>query len=129
MDTLMFTPAGVLDLLSKIEELKDFDIGISESLDGESLQLQIGDSVYEIEMETERNLETEESTLMELDDANVEAYESLIDNGFIDEGDEPDMSDRGIDTMEDVESGLIKEIAKTLLIGGMVRLVGKEFKK
>lgn len=116
MDTLMFTPAGVLDLLSKIEELKDYELGISESLDGQTLELQVGDSVYSLEMEADHNIEIDDPVLIELDDANVEAYESLVDADII-------------DVTEDIESGLLKEIAKTLLIGGMVRFVGKEFKK
>ena len=119
MDTLMFTPAGVLDLLSKIEELRDLELSITESLDGQSLQIQVGDSVYEVEMAAETEIAVDDETLIELDEANVEAYQELVDNDVI------DMTE----SSEPVESGLLKELAKTLLIGGMVRFVGKEFKK
>lgn len=116
MDTLMFTPAGVLDLLSKIDELKDLDLSITETLDGKSLQIQVGDSVYDVEMQHEINIPADDQILMELDDANVEAYENLEDSEIV-------------DLVEPVESGLLKEIAKTLMIGGMVRFLGKEMKK
>lgn len=119
MDVLMFTPAGVLELLAKIDELKDLELSITESLDGQTLQLQIGDSVYEIEMNTEKEIPVDDATLIEVDDANVEAYQELVDSNVI------DMDDTG----ESVESGILKELAKTLMIGGMVRFIGKEFKK
>ena len=35
MDSIVFTPASLIDLLSQIEELKDYDIGISETIDGQ----------------------------------------------------------------------------------------------
>lgn len=128
MDVLMFTPAGLLDLLSKIDELKDFDIGITEAIDGSSLLIQIGESSYEVAMESERDIPTDDTALIEIDDANVEAYENLVDSGTIEMH---DMEDSGIKDSgyEDIESGFLTEVAKTLLIGGMVRLVGKEFKK
>lgn len=119
MDVLMFTPAGVLELLAKIDELKDQELSITESLDGQTLQVQIGDSVYEIEMNNEREIPVDDTTLIEVDDANVEAYQELVDNDVIDMN----------DTDDSVESGVLTELAKTLLIGGMVRFVGKELKK
>lgn len=119
MDVLMFTPAGVLELLAKIDELKDLELSITESLDGQTLQLQIGDSVYEIEMTNEKEIPVDDITLIEVDNANVEAYEELVDSDVI------DLEDAG----EPVESGILKELAKSLLIGGMVRFVGKELQK
>ena len=45
MGNLLFTPSAVLDLLVQIDELKDKEVGIVETLDG-NLQLSIGDSDY-----------------------------------------------------------------------------------
>ena len=128
MDVLMFTPAGVLDLLSKIEELQDLDIGVTEALDGSGLLIQIGESSYEVKMEDEKDILTDDAVLMEIDDANVEAYENLVDDGTIEMH---DMEDSGIKDgdYESIESGFLTEVAKTLLIGGMVRFVGKEFRR
>ena len=41
MDSIVFTPASLIDLLSKIEELSDYPIGITETLDGQ-IQLNVG---------------------------------------------------------------------------------------
>lgn len=106
---LVFTPAAILDLLSKIDEFKEFDLGLSESLDG-NLQLQVGESFYDIEAEEHVNdVIVDEEVVDEIATINEEAYESLIDEGTA-------------NTQENIESGIIKEALKTLLIGGVVRL-------
>ena len=117
MSELLFTSASILDLLSKIEELKDLDIGVSETVDGK-VQLQVGSSVYEIEPQNVADIEVDESIVSEVEDTNLEAYENITS----DENSE-------VVNFEPVEAGIIKEIAKTLLVGGMVRLTGKLLKK
>ena len=102
----MFTPAGLLDLLAQIEELSSYDIGISETLDG-NLQLTVGESIYEV---TANPVEVEvtESDFDELVALNEDTYAELAE-------------DYESEETEPIETGLIKELAKTLLIGGVAR--------
>lgn len=111
MDTILLTPAALVDLLSQVDELKDYDIGVTESPNGD-LQLQIGETTYSLNTQSAVEVVVDEDVAEEVADINEEAYEEL--------GDEVDM--------ETVESGILKEIAKTLLVGGLVRLTGKLMK-
>ena len=81
-------------------------------MDGK-LQLQVGDSLYELATDDSvTEIEVDEDIVDEISDINEEAYESLLANGATDE--------------DVIESGLISEALKTLLIGGVVRL-GKHY--
>ena len=111
MENVVFTPASVLSLLTKIDELKDVNVGMTETMDGK-LQLQVGESVYELEPETPTDIQVEESVVEKVEDANQGAYEELAEEGEV-------------EIQEPITSGILKEIAKTLLVGGMVRLTGK----
>lgn len=114
MENVVFTPASVLSVLTKIDELKDVNIGMTETLDGK-LQLQVGESVYELEPQSPTEISVETSVVEKVEDANQDAYEDLAESGEV-------------ELQEPVTSGILKEIAKTLLVGGMVRLTGKMMK-
>lgn len=119
MESVVFTPASLIDLLSKIEELQDLDVGISETIDNK-IQLNIGSSLYIIETENATDVPVDEQIVEQVEDTNFEAYDNLDDSVDViipGEGDEP------------VESGIIKELAKTLLVGGLVRLSAGALKK
>ena len=106
---LVFTPAAVLDLLSKIDEFSEFDLSLTEALDG-TLQLQVGDSMYSLASDDSVDeILVDEEIVDEVSDINETAYEALMGEGFS-------------DAIEDIESGIIKETLKTLLIGGVVRM-------
>lgn len=108
-EELVLTSAGLLELLLNIDEFKDFDFGLVESLDN-NLQLQVNDSYYTIQPEnTSENIEIDEDSLNQITQINDEAYQELLDNDQVSE-------------QEPIESGLIKELVKTLAIGGLVRL-------
>lgn len=107
----LFTPAAVLDLLMQIDEIKGYNIGLTETLD-DMLELTIGDSTYEIQPQSESQIEVDDSVLNTVEDANVGAYEALSESGEV-------------ELTEPINSGIIKELAKTLLVGGMVRLTSK----
>ena len=109
-DEVVYTPSALLDILSKIDELKEYSLNIYESVDGK-IQLQVGDSVYDIQPSNELTIEVEDSVVDEVSDLNVDTYEELTESGDIEDVE-----------MEPIESGLIKETLKTLLIGGVVRL-------
>lgn len=111
MDNVVFTPASVLSLLTKIDELKDVNIGMTETMDGK-LQLSVGESVYELEPEVDTSVQVDDSVVDKIEDVNQQTYEDLAEDGEV-------------ELQEEVTGGVLKEIAKTLLLGGMVRLTGK----
>lgn len=113
---ILFTPAALLDLLSQIDELKSIDVGITETLDG-LLQLQVGNSTYIIDATSATRVSVDSSVLDTVDDANMQAYEELASSGNIE-----------LNTLNPISSGVLKELAKTLLVGGMVRLSAKLLK-
>ena len=105
MEELVFTPAAVLDLLSSIEELKDYDIEFYN--DNNTMSFTIGESKYEINTKVAEDVEVPEEVLDEVSEINEENYEPYLDQ----------VADGDV-----VEGGLIKELIKTLAIGGLVRL-------
>ena len=121
MDNILLTPAALLDVLSKVEELSQYDIGIDES-DGK-IQLVIGDSTYEIPTEQAEEIEVPEEVVDTVEEVNQEAMDT------IEQSDEFTL----YNDEETIEGGIIKALAKTLLVGGLVRLsanlIGKELKK
>ena len=116
-NNIVFTPASLLDLLSKIDELSEYDIGLTETFDGD-LQLTVGDSAYIIDSEDAVEVSVDESVADTIEDANLTAYENLDDSIDVEMYDEN----------EPIESGILKEVAKTLLVGGLVRLGTKLLK-
>lgn len=116
MDTILFTPAAVLELLAKIDELSDLTISIDQTLDG-SIQVTVGESTYIIDDSNATEVSVEEDVVDSIEDANMDAYEELKDDGYAD-----------VENFQDVESGILKEVAKSLLLGGMIRLSAKLLK-
>ena len=115
MDQILITPAGLLDLLSQIDELKEVNVGVSETLDN-NLQIEIGSSTYIIDAQEATEIQAPPRVVDQIDTANEEAYADLADAGQI-------------EFQEPVTSGILKEIAKTLLVGGLVRLTKKLLSK
>ena len=79
MDTILFTPASLIDLLSKVEELSNVDVGISETPDG-NIQLTIGDSVYAIDTSTAAEVSVDADAVDEVEAVGAEAYSQLDDS-------------------------------------------------
>ena len=113
MSELVFTPASLLDLLSQIDELKDLDVGLTETIDGK-IQLQVGNSVYIIGDSAE-SIQVDEQVIEDVSSLNEDTYNDLAVSGQF-EDDQP------------IESGIIAELAKTLFIGGVARLTAKYLK-
>ncbi len=101
--SFVMTSSGLLTLLSQIDELKNLDIELS--IDEEGWSVQIGDSTYIIENPTYSEIKVSEDAIEEISELDQEGWEDLEN-----EIDEP------------VEGGLIKEVLKTLAVGGLVRL-------
>lgn len=114
MDNILFTPAAVLELLVNIDELKNSSIGISEGIDG-NIILQIDDATYEIPTESMNTISVDSKVSEQVEEVNQDAYDDLTDTY------ETEIS-------SDIESGVLKHIAKSLLLGGMIRLSSKLLK-
>lgn len=114
-DEILFTPAAVLDLLSQISELEGQDISLAES-DGQII-ITIGESSYEIPTTQATEVPVEDEVIEQVAEANDEGYNQI---------------DSDLDVVEDseaIEGGPIKELLKTLFLGGMVRLQNKMMSK
>ena len=109
MDELVFTPSAVLNLLLEIPELEGMDISVQETESG--ITITIGDNSYNIEVSPSSQIEIDDDAIEEIADIDEEGYQEL---------------DAAND--EPVEGGVIKELAKTLMIGGLVRLTGSALK-
>lgn len=109
---IIFTPVAVLDLLNQIDELKDYNIGMQETPEG-TIQFSVGESTYEISPEAVEEVEAPEEVVDTIEDINDDAFEDLLDS---EEFEEP---------LETVESGIVKEAIKSLLLGGAIKLIKK----
>ena len=107
----LFTTSAVLDLLSQVDELADKNIDLIEGED--NLKLNIGESSYDIPLNTSEEVEVPEEVVDQVADINDEAFDNLETSGV-------EITDEEV-----VEGGIIKEALKTLAIGGLVRLTGK----
>lgn len=117
MDQQLFTPAALLSLLSQIDELKDKQLELTETLDG-IMQLCIGDSVYAIEDVAPVVFEVEPEVVEQVDDLNEDTYSDMQEIG------EVEMFDTEDDDIP-IEGGILSELFKTLAVGGMVHLTSK----
>lgn len=112
MASILFTPAAVLDLLTQIRELEDYEISLIQSDD--KVGIKIGKSNYRIEGSDILDIKVSKSDESNIDEVNDSTLQSMEDSGDID--------------LEPVESGILKQLAKTLLVGGLVRLSAKLLK-
>ena len=112
--TLLLTPASLVDFLSQIDELSEKSISLNS--DNGYIEVSIGEATYRIRPQDEVNVPVSVDDIDEVNDAADDTYDELVDNGYIENSDE-------------IESGIIKELIKTLAIGGMVRLAAKKLKK
>lgn len=112
--TLLLTPASLVDFLSQIDELSEKSISLNS--DNGYIEVSIGEATYRIRPQGEVNVPVSIDDIDEVNDAADDTYDELVDNGYIENSDE-------------IESGIIKELIKTLAIGGMVRLAAKKLKK
>ena len=109
---LLFTSAAVLELLTQIDELQGYKIKLTD-VPGHSIQLSIGDSTYAISSQQASDVLTNESVVSDVSQITEQAYQQLESN-----------SDLELE-LEPVTSGILKQVMKTLLIGGLVRLTSR----
>jgi len=111
---IVFTPASILELLAQIEELKDCELSLSQTIDNK-IQLQIDDSIYILDTEYQvPELQVEENVIDEIGEINESTYKELIEN-----------DEMLVDEVEPIEGGILKELATSLLLGGMIKLTKK----
>lgn len=113
MSEVLFTPASLLDLLSQITELDDYEIGVDET-EG-SINIKIGPSVYQVATNSATEVEVDEEVVDTVDEVNEDTYQELTDSGEFQD-------------VETVESGPIKELLKATLLGGLIKLSTKLLK-
>lgn len=116
MEQIVFTPAALLDLLVNIDELKDVDVGITEDSTG-NIKLSIGDSTYEIDASNAVEVQVSDDVVDAVETANDDTYSDLDSEGSV-----------TLTDGEPIESGIIKEALKSLLLGGLIRLSAKLIK-
>ena len=120
---ILFTPAALLDFLRQIDELADYDINVFDN--EEFALITIGDSQYRIDFKNAEPIEVPEEVVDEVTDIVEETYDELGAEG-VELHDVKDVAITEDGNVEEVvEGGVIKELLKTLAVGGMVRLTGK----
>ena len=115
MDELVFTPSAVLGLLTSLEELADKEISFIEKEN--SIDISIGNNTYNVKTGQATDVEVSDAGLESVAEANDEGYAELEELGDLEFDDEP------------IEGGIIKELVKTLYVGGLVRLTSDAIKK
>ena len=110
---ILLTPAALLDFLRQVDELADKDISVDDT--GSALNITIGDSSYSINFSDAETVEVPDEVVEEVAEINENTYEEIDDVEYTEVSDEEEV----------VEGGIIKEVLKTLAVGGMVRLAGK----
>lgn len=115
MDSIIvFTPASLIELLSQIDELNDYSFDLVEDDDG-SIKILVGESIYEIPTDKADDVQVETEVIDAVDDINNEAFDELVESDVLQEE-------------ETITSGIIKELIKTLWVGGVARLTAKTAK-
>jgi hypothetical protein len=106
MNEIIITTSGLAEILTQIDELSEYDISVSEQSNG-TVQITIGDSQYNIN--PAETIETPAEVVEDISTINDNVYDSFDEDSYI-------------------QSGVIKELTKTLLVGGLVRLASKILK-
>lgn len=114
MSDIILTPSALLGFLSQIEELQDKEINFSESND--KLIVMIDSNQYVIDASGAPEIEIDEESFEQVEDANENGYDELDD----------DIEEVGV---EEVEGGIIKELIKTLALGGLVKMTKHALQK
>lgn len=99
-ETLILTPSALFSFLSQIDELMGKEITVEDN--GQDIEVNIGESKYVLQPGVE---------LSDVDSEVVDTIDEINSDGYVDS-----------ELEQPVEGGIIKELIKTLAIGGLVRL-------
>lgn len=123
MEQNLITTSGLLEILLNIDELSEYPIDVQETTDG-NISITIGNSSYVAvtsESAITMNATPEDADL--ISELNEEVYEEIVEE-YSDNN--ADLDDYNPNMPEDtIESGLLKDIAKTFLLGGAIKLAKK----
>lgn len=109
-EMLVLTPSAILAFLSEIEELQAVDISLEENEN--CLNIMIGDNVYKLESSDYIEVPVADEVVDTISELNEEGYQELMDGTEVSTYQDEEL----------IEGGIIKELIKTLAIGGLVRL-------
>ena len=123
MEQNLITTSGLLEILLNIDELSEYPIDVQETTDG-NISITVGNSSYVAvtsEAAITMNATPEDADL--ISELNEEVYEDIVEE-YSDNN--VDLDDYNPNMPEDtIESGLLKDIAKTFLLGGAIKLAKK----
>ena len=114
MSDIILTPSALLGFLSEIEELKDKEITFNES--DTELSIVIDGNQYLLDASDAVEIAVDDESFEQVEEANEDGYDELDEN--IEEIDN-----------EEVEGGIIKELVKTLALGGLIRMTKHDLEK
>lgn len=105
---LLLTSVSLFDILSQISELSSCKIDVSDT--GTSISIKIDDNTYVVKSSSNDIVSAPESVVQDVSE--------IVDTEY-----------GRSDSSENIESGVLKEIVKTLAVGGLVRLSAKLLSK
>ena len=105
---LLLTSVSLFDILSQISELSSCKIDVSDT--GTSISIKIDDNTYVVKSSSNDIVSAPESVVQDISE--------IVDTEY-----------GRSDSSENIESGVLKEIVKTLAVGGLVRLSAKLLSK
>ena len=114
MSNVVLTPSALLAFLNEIDELKDKEINFHESDD--KISISIDDNTYVLDASDAIEVLVDEQSYEEVVTANEDGYEEIGEDVEEIESDE-------------IESGIIKELIKTLALGGLVKMTKHALEK
>lgn len=109
----VFTPVGILEILSQISELDDYELGLQEDPNGD-VRIFVGESQYIIKSSSLDKLVVPENVSDSIENIDKDTADEILDAG----AEERSHSDV-------VESGVLREIVKSMLVGGAIRMIKK----
>lgn len=123
MEQNLITTSGLLEILLNIDELSEYPIDVQETTDG-NISITIGNSSYvAVTSESAITMSATPEDADLISELNEEVYEEIVEE-YSDNN--VDLDDYNPNMPEDtVESGLLKDIAKTFLLGGAIKLAKK----
>lgn len=105
---LLLTSVSLFDILSQISELSSCKIDVSDT--GTSISIKIDDNTYVVKSSSNDIVSAPESVVQDVSE--------IVDTEY-----------GRSNSSENIESGVLKEIVKTLAVGGLVRLSAKLLSK